>query len=256
MRTPTRLLRGLARRIGFDVTRYSKGSLGRDPFHDMRHLLDGVKSPLILDVGANDGQTADRFKAAFPSASVHCFEPSPTTYAKLKEHCTGSRGVTTWNCGVGSHEETLPLFENSDATMSSFLAPGAFSWGRVERTTHAKVLTLDSFAHEHGIDFVHILKSDTQGYDLEVFQGAQGLMKNNRVALVYFESIFVRMYEGQPPFYEVFHHLVESGFSLVAFYKSHFFQQNLLSHTDVLFINNAFNQREHAPSAAPSTIPR
>ena len=51
---------------------------------------------------------------------------------------------------------------------------------------------------------VDILKSDTQGYDFEVFKGAQQAMRDNRIGLLYFEFIFSDMYKNLPPFDEVF----------------------------------------------------
>lgn len=246
-----RLIRSLFRRIGYDVTRYRPGErLGHDPFQDMEFFLKGEKSPTIFDVGANVGQSVDCFKRAFPDSRIHSFEPSPITYAKLSEHCSRREGVKTWNYGVGSQQATLPFLENSFSEMSSFLAPGEFCWGKIEKTTNVKVVTLDSFATEQEIGFVHILKSDTQGYDFEVFKGAEGLMKENRIGLIYFEFIFSNMYRSLPSFHEVFRFLSERNFSLVSFYQSHF-QQDLVSWTDAMFINVDYNSRriEHGAAA-------
>ena len=80
--------------------------------------------------------------------------------------------------------------------MSSFLAPSEFAWGNVEKTTEVEVVTLDSFSVENNINFIHILKSDTQGYDLEVFKGAEGLMRQNQIGLIYCELIFSNMYKN------------------------------------------------------------
>jgi len=98
---------------------------------------------------------------------------------------------------------------------------------------------LDSFAIKHDIDFIHILKSDAQGFDFEVLKGASDLMEENRIALIYFEFIFSDMYKNLPSFHEVFRYLCERNYSLVTFYESHF-QEELVSWTDVLFINREF----------------
>ena len=237
-----RTIRQLLRKAGYDVTRYRPDCRGRYPMEDMKFFLNGQNSPLILDVGAKTGQSVDSFTKAFPDAHLHSFEPSPTTYQRLRKHCSALQRVTMWNCGVGSRPGTLPFIENSSSTMSSFLAPSAFSWGKIERTTEVEVVTLDSFASNQGIEFVHVLKSDTQGYDLEVFKGATDLMKANKIALVYFEIILSDMYKGLPSFDDVIRFLLQHNFSLVTFYESHF-QKNLVSWTDALFINREFYQR-------------
>ena len=246
-----RLIRYLLRRIGYDVMRYRSGELGRDPFQDMKFFLSGLKSPTIFDVGANIGQSVDNFRRAFPDSSIHSFEPSPSTYAKLSEHCSGLSGVKTWNYGIGSRQATLPFIENIVSEMSSFLAPSEFCWGKIEKTTNVEVLTLDSFANKQDVEFVHILKSDTQGYDFEVFKGAERLMEDNRIGLIYFEFIFSNMYTGLPSFCEVYRFLSDRNFALVSFYEPHF-QQDLLSWTDAMFINVDYNRQRVAQGGIAS----
>jgi hypothetical protein len=118
--------------------------------------------------------------------------------------------------------------------MSSFFAPGPTAWGEIAQTTNVSVVTLDAFADREGIDRIHVLKSDTQGYDFEVFKGAQGLMRAGRIQLIYYEVTVSAMYQGLPAYYEVFRFLAEQGFLPVSFYDQHY-QNGLLSWMDVLF---------------------
>ena len=117
--------------------------------------------------------------------------------------------------------------------------------GRVEKTTEVDVVTLDGFGAAQGIESISILKSDTQGYEYEVFRGAEGLMKGNRIALVYFEVIFSEQYQGLPPFHELFAYLLERNFALVALYPP-FMQEDLAGWGDALFINREWNARRLA----------
>jgi FkbM family methyltransferase len=231
-----KLIRPLLRRSGFDLVRYDQKQLGVDPFFDMQHFLKGNTKPTIIDVGANVGQTARRFLDNYPGSEIHSFEPSPSTFEKLRANCASFPNVKCWNYGVGSRNETLEFIENDHSDMSSFLAPSKSSWGNVINKVNVPIVTLDSFTSEHDINSVQILKSDTQGFDFEVFKGAQRLMDENRIGLIYFEFIFSDMYENLPSFDEVFRYLVEKGYSLVSFYDFHF-QNKLASWTDALFIN-------------------
>ncbi len=254
-------IRHLVRRTGYDIVRFGEGhddaapsfevqrsskiqkedGIGADPFLDMQRFLKNQNAPVIFDVGANVGQSVDRFLRLFPESAIHSFEPSPTTYEKLQSHCSPFPNVKAWNYGVGREEAVLPFQENDNSDMSSFLSPSEFSWGKIIKTTDVPVITLDSFSKKQGIDFIHILKSDAQGYDFEVFKGAEGLMKENRIGLIYFEFIFSDMYKNLPRFHDVFRYLTENNFDLVAFYDSHF-QNELVSWTDALFINKEYNR--------------
>ena len=215
-------IRRIARLCGLDIVRFGGEQVGVDPFVDVRRFLRGHTHPVIFDVGAGVGQSIYRFRDEFPTSVIHSFEPSPSTYEQLTTRCGELPGVNTWNVGVGSTNTTLAFQENEHSDMSSFLSPGECSWGRIVRTTSVQVTTEDSFARDHDIDSIHVLKSDAQGFDFEVFKGASHLMEENRIALIYFEVIFSDMYKNLPSFHDVFRYLAERNFSLVAFYQSHF----------------------------------
>jgi FkbM family methyltransferase len=232
----------MARTCGVEISRYSPDEKGKDPFSDMQRLLAGWKAPVVFDVGANVGQSVALFKEAFPSSVIHSFEPSPTTFQLLSENCRNVPSFQAWNYGVGSQEATLALLESERSDMSSFLAPSTTAGCHVAKVTEVPVVTLDSFADQQGIDFIHVLKSDTQGYDFEVFKGASRLMQENKIGLIYFEFIFSDMYKGLPKFHEVFRYLSENNFDLVTFYDSHF-QEDLVSWTDALLINRKFREK-------------
>jgi len=243
-----KFISGILRYAGYDLVSIRK--MGVDPFRDMKHFLHGQDSPIILDVGANSGQTAKRFRRVFPNSTIHSFEPSPSTYEKLKTRCAKFSNVKMWNCGVGAENATLTFQENDHSDMSSFLAPSKSCWGQIIRQIEVPVISLDAFAREQDLNFIHLLKSDTQGYDLEVFKGASQLMNDNRIGLIYFEFIFSDMYKGSPYFHEMFLHLSQKNFSLVTFYESNF-QQDLVSWTDVLFINRDYYQKRLNLLATP-----
>ena len=242
MKNVKRFIRDLLRKTGFDVRPLGTTVNGCAPFHDIKFFLKDVECPTIFDIGANLGQSVDHFRETLQNPIIHSFEPSPATYAKLSTRCRCMPGVKTWNYGVGSCKATLPFTENICSDMSSFLEPGESCWGKVEKVTNVEVLTLDSFVKEQGVEYVHVLKSDTQGYDFEVFKGAEELMNEERIGLIYFEFIFSDMYKNLPAFHEVFRFLTAHRFSLVSFYKSHF-QQDLVSWADALFINASYNKR-------------
>lgn len=243
MKSLARTFQKIARLFGRDLVPLpDPRAVGHDPFRDMHRFLGGIQAPMVFDVGANVGQSVAKFKKTFAGSVVHAFEPGSSTFHQLRERATGFTDVHPWNLGVGSSQGKLVLQENEHSTMSSFLEPSKFCWGGVVNRNEVEVVTLDAFAQKQGIETVHILKSDTQGFDLEVFKGASGLMDANRIALVYFEFIFSDMYRGLPAFDEVFGFLSRKNFQLVCFYEQNF-QRELLSWADALFINREFNAR-------------
>jgi FkbM family methyltransferase len=245
-------IKTLARLTGHEIIKArpvdNSFKLGCHPVNDIGHFLKNVENPVIIDVGANIGQTVDRYRQAFQGALIHSFEPSPSTYQVLNSHCAEMSNVWTWHAGVGSCSGEMELLENIHSDMSSFLAPGSVCWGEVARRTQVPVVALDDFAEDRGLGCIHLLKSDTQGFELEVFKGAKKLMSEERIGLIYCEMIFSEQYKGLPPCDEILRYLRDHGFSLVTYYQP-FFQNDLLSWTDMLFINRSFYRKwkENAP---------
>ena len=234
-------LRNLANRFGWDISRIQPGRLGKCPFRDMQHFVPVDSHPLVLDVGANEGQTVRRFKSAFPECVIHSFEPGPATFAKLQEQIAHEQGVFAWNCALGASVGQQTFFENSNSDMSSFLELRGDGWGAVQKREMVEVMTVDRFLATHAIESVDILKSDTQGYDLQVFKGADEAMRKNRIGLIYTELIFSEMYASIPPFDEIYRHLLDRGFRLVSIY--HFeHQKGLAGWADALFVNPKYSR--------------
>jgi hypothetical protein len=101
--------------------------------------------------------------------------------------------------------------------------------------TLVPVDTIDHFCDEHAIEHIDLLKSDTQGYECQVFQGAERMLSEGRIDLVYFEVIFSDQYRGRP-FGDACNLLLRHGYRLVSFYEM-FRQNGLLSWTDALFVH-------------------
>ena len=44
-----------------------------------------IENPIILDIGANVGQTIIKYQKLFPKAEIHSFEPIPEVFENLKK---------------------------------------------------------------------------------------------------------------------------------------------------------------------------
>jgi FkbM family methyltransferase len=235
-----KLIRSTAARLGYEIRRQPV-----DAFADMRRFVPAGSAPVIFDIGANIGQSVTTLKAAFPTSVIHSFEPSRDTFARLRENVAGEKNVFVWNCALGSVTGEQLFQENIESDMSSFLELSKAGWGAVEKREKVAVTTIDRFLAEQAIDKIDILKSDTQGYELEVFKGAEQAMRDHRIGLVYFEFIFADMYRDLPPFDQIFRHLIERNFLLVGIYNFHR-QNDLASWADVLFVSREYYERSRA----------
>jgi len=169
----------LLRRSGLVVTR----TRSTDPWYAVAGLLRDEK-PVIFDVGANVGQTATHCAKTLPGSEISCFEPSPSTFDQLNTVVGGLSNVHAFNAGMGSQDGKLRLRENTNSVMSSFLLPGPAAWGSVVRESLVDVWTVDGFSEKHRIERVTVLKTDTQGFDLEVLRGAEQMIRGSALDMI------------------------------------------------------------------------
>ena len=235
MRRLKRSLRKFGRYFGFGRS----AEVGRCPFSDMKRFLSSDAAPLVIDVGGHIGDSVALFKETFPSCIIHSFEPSPESFQKLRRNSASYSQVFRWNYALGATIGKKTLLQNESSGMSSFLQLGEFGWGSIEKESTVDVTTLDSFLAENGIEQVDIMKSDTQGYELEVLKGAEQALRGNRIGMIYLELIFSPMYKGLPPFHQIFQHLAEHNFALVSIYGMQY-QRNVADWADALFVNRQY----------------
>jgi FkbM family methyltransferase len=203
--------------------------LGSDHIADSKYIL-GDRVGTVFDIGANVGQTAREFLPAFPKATIYSFEPDPGSFQKLVAATSDQRRVQPYNIALGREEGSAKLFRFKFDQTNSLLpkARGAEDYvADAEYLTAVgevpvEVTSLDAFCRNHGIEKIDLLKVDTQGYELEVLNGSLTLLRSAAISLIYIEVCFVRYYEGQPLFPEIYQFLYDLGYRFVGLYESGF----------------------------------
>jgi len=247
------VVRSALAHLGYELCRLPRGGndLGRDPFRDIRALTKAGPSPVVFDVGANVGQSVEQFRKYFARPTIHCFEPGLRTFEELRRRSAGVPDLHLNNAALGARLESKTFLDNECSVMSSFLEPSADGWGTIQEKRPVEVWTLDDYCNRKGVDRVDILKSDTQGYDLEVLRGAEAMIRRRAIHLIYMEIILSDMYKGLPRLDEIYGFLADRGFALVSFYRF-FFQNERAGWTDALFVHPEFQGGMDAfPGAAP-----
>ena len=85
----------------------------------------------------------------------------------------------------GEAARNAPLFLHG-STQGSSLLPGLP--GAPAGTEDVHVTTMDQFCATNGIDRIDLLKTDTEGFDLQVLKGASKLLSRGRVRAIYSEA--------------------------------------------------------------------
>lgn len=180
----------------------------------------GQRPKTLLDVGANVGQTSVYLKRWFPEAEVLAFEPVRQTYDSFLANTRRLSGVRAFQVAVGAEDGTKTLLLRANSELNTLVDVPGIDHADLGRRETVEVRALDSFCFEQGIEFIDLLKIDSQGFELEVLAGASRLIAEKRVRFVLAEVGFRQDQEGKDTTYLLpFHkHVVERGFFLCGFY--------------------------------------
>ena len=192
---------------------------------DLRRLLRQQEAPRIFDVGANSGNWLASIKHTFPGARVHCYEPDERAFAQLHANAQQFDQVECLQCAFGREPGARKFFRNADSETSSLLQPATqtrvlpYAEKLVPMdTVEVEVRTVASELSRLNVSRLDLLKTDCQGFDLGVLEGAERVINDGGIELISTEALFHAEYEGQAWFYEILEWLTARGFALIGIY--------------------------------------
>lgn len=232
-----RCLRDSLASAGIEVRMASKLS-GVDPLKDIKTLHNGRPFNTVIDIGANVGQSALRFHQAFPGSSIHSFEPVVTSYESGRSNTARHPAIEWHHLALGNTTERIVFYSSGTSQMNSITNTGIPSAGNDGERNEVEVVRFDDFFTTRQLQHVDLLKTDTEGLDLAVLQGAEAALSGRRISYVLCEVGFFEADGGHSYFPPIAAYLEKFGYRLVRFYGmsnvSHF-QQWGVTYADALF---------------------
>ena len=151
---------------------------------------------VALDLGANVGLYSVLLsRLCGPEGRVWAFEPVPETYWRLCETLALNR------CGnVTAVQEAV--YETDGVVRVNVFEPEFSEWNTLGKPAmrandgspilpktaiDVPSVALDQFCEREGIERIHFLKVDVEGFEVSVFVGAQRLLREHRVDYICFE---------------------------------------------------------------------
>jgi FkbM family methyltransferase len=191
--------RNIVRKFGYDVIHNQ----------DLGSLLRYLDIDLLLDVGANVGQTHDKFRLAGYHGSMISFEPHPDCFGQLQNRPDKYRNWLRLNLALGPTDADQQLHFGPTSQQTSLLT-SADSSGSVS----IRVRALDNLWPELNLDRYQnvFLKTDAEGFDFQVLQGAKKHF--SRIAGGMMELRPVPEYDAESPMHEVLNFLSQHDFAI------------------------------------------
>lgn len=158
---------------------------GIDWLWDINRCSSTRRVRTVFDVGANEGQTASAVLSAFPSALVHAFEPVSANFEILRKALGAEPRLSLNRVAVSSTPGVVRVRAN--AQLSHIVVAAVVGAADIEAVA---AVTLDAYCQQHQIAHIDILKTDTEGHDLDVLKGATELFRAGKVDWVFVEVTF------------------------------------------------------------------
>ena len=206
-------------------------------------MLERLDVDLVLDVGAGSGTYGRWLRRQGYRGRIISYEPQGPSYARLVASAANDR---LWDChqmAVGARmcQGILNLSDNPNFTSL-----------RTRQSSHAlfaKELAIRGYLpvtvmrlDEHlptttAVDGRRVyLKTDTQGYDMEVISGAAGLL--DQVFAIQLEVAMVHLYEDVPSLSEVMCELTKLDFAASGFFPVTLTQELVAIELDLIAVRN------------------
>ena len=190
-----------------------------------------IKSPIVFDVGANVGQSIERFSSIFKEQEyeIYSFEPTPKLFDILKRKYDLKKNIKLFQLALDDKIAKSKFFsyeynainsliqtdENSKFYKSRQIALKNRDYSNFTNEIEVQTSTIDNIADEQNLDKIDVLKIDTQGNEDRVLTGSKKLLTSNKINLIKLELILGFGYQRQMSFYEIEKVLSPYGYRLI-----------------------------------------
>lgn len=206
--------------------------------NDLDHMGMGDPS-VVFDVGAHLGQTALHFRKSFPSASIHCFEPTDENFAKLKANTKGKRLIRINQFALGS-ARTSVIMKTGQSDQTHQVIRNHEKTPANEEMPRVRMKTIDSYMIDEGVANIDLLKIDVEGYELEVLEGAKDALESGRIKAILAECDFDPKDTQHTYFNDLWDYLRSKNFSFFGLYDViHYGNGMGIGFCNALFIERA-----------------
>lgn len=184
-----RALRQSIGKLGYRL-RSRSGSWGIDPFDDIDKMASCGSFKVVFDVGANKGQTSEKYLREFPFARIYSFEPGQEAFGFLSRVAARdpSKRIVATQAAMAAQPGKLRLrcFADTAKNTTNFLLTDKFHKADAQ-TVECDAFSVDDFCERNKIARIDLLKIDVEGAEMAVLTGASNLLGSGGIGMVYFE---------------------------------------------------------------------
>ena len=197
----------------FSPYKHKKFSDVFDKFKTLNFLLKKKKNLNIIDVGANKGQSIREFEKYinYKKINIDCFEPNTIDIdelVKLKKEFKSKKKnvkIKIRNLAISDVNNKKINFYNNikrseisslyriNKNSKDFIVSKKKKYFNFEKKSYVNTVTLSKYINDKKINFIDILKIDTQGHELKCLSGAKNSF--NKIGIIIVSILFFDFYK-------------------------------------------------------------
>ncbi len=233
-------------KFGYHISQNEKNVLKNDAFNEQKRLLSKIDVKVIFDIGAADGSSSIHYNYLFPNATIYAFEPLPQSFNLLAKTTNENKLIIPLNYAVSDKIEEVDFHVTALDDSSSLLQPSVTGSSfdrhhRLNKKIKVQTTTLDSIVKAYKINHIDLLKIDAQGAENLIFKGAENLLNNLEIELIYCEVSFITLYKGSALFHEICSLLEKKRYKLFNVFNIEHNQKGQIAWGDALFVKENFS---------------
>ena len=189
------------------------------------------KDPIVVfDIGAHHGETVKVFLKKLKIKKIYSFEASPLNFKILskKTNKYSKEKVEIFDYGMGdtlSESYINQTLETSSSTINDLNKESKYFKRKLKilnirnqdsfiQKIPIKLSTLDHFIEKKDIEFIDLLKIDTEGYEFNVIKGLSKY--RSKIKLIYFEYHYDDMIVKNYKFGDIHSLLKSQNFMMIS----------------------------------------
>lgn len=158
------------------------------------YFKSDTESPVIIDIGANIGDSVIYFKWIYPKSTIYAFEPLANAYSLLEQNVriNDFKNVYTYNVGLGHKEQTIRLFSDTKGTsrLSTINKNASDENLKKDRKfQEIKIKKLSSYKEIQDLKNIDLLKIDIEGAEGFLFEDLEFILKKTKKTIIEYHMI-------------------------------------------------------------------
>jgi len=168
---------------------------------------------VIFDVGACEGEYTDMVLETITRCTVHAFEPDRHNYDKITTKYTDNNVICNYKAAYKQNCVKKVYGTDKAHCLSSLNKDRDFSHVGIPTVAlnDVECIKLDDYCKSNSISYVHLLKMDVEGTELDVMLGAEGIIKSTGIVQFEFGGANI---DSKVSFKDLFYYFNKRGFLL------------------------------------------